>query len=119
MMEIHRRTKGVGRSKPGDISGCFDIAMGHNRYAGPRTAVCKVMVKQGWECLTIAIKYRVRSRLYERAPNPSEEARLLPLFFHEWELPIRVFVMPIDIDAPARYLLSERSNQLMDHLPQF
>lgn len=118
-MECHRRLKGVGRSKHGDISGTFDVFMRHNLHAPERTAVCKVVVKDGWECLTIAIKWRVGRRLFERAPHPAEEARLLPLFFHEWELPIRIFAMPIDIDKPARYLLSERSNAIMDHLPQF
>ncbi len=118
-MEMHRRIKGVGRSKPGDISGHFDVPLHHNRYAPDRTAVCRVVVKQGWECLTIAIKWRAGRRFTERAPHPSEVARLLPLFFHEWEVPVQLHTMPIDIYAPARYLLSEHSNQIIPHLPFF
>lgn len=116
-METHRRLRGVGRSQPGDISGHFDVPLHHNRYAPDRTAVCRVMVKQGWECLTIAIKWRAGRRFTERAPHPSEVARLLPLFFRPTEQPIQIMTMPIDIYAPARYLLSERSNQILLHLP--
>ena len=118
-MEEHRRKRGVGRSKTGDVSGVFDVFMAHNLHAVARTAVCKVVVKQGWQHLQIAIKERINGRLRERAPTPAETCRLLPLFFEPWECPVQFHQMGGRFDQPTCFHLSERSNECLRHLPAF
>ena len=118
-MEEHRRLKGVGRSKPGDISGTFDVPLRHNRFMPERTAVCKVTIIQGWQILEVAIKFRTGKRLFERAPHPSETSRLLPLFFREWEAPVQFHTMQDHVGKPVSFCLSERVNECLRHLPPF
>ena len=118
-MEVHRRLKGVGRSKPGDLSGTFDVHLQHNLHSVNRVAVCMVRQEQGWQHLQISIKERRNRRLSERAPSPAEVCRLLPLFFAPGECPAQFHHMGNRFDRPACFHLSERVNECLRHLPAF
>jgi hypothetical protein len=118
-MEVHRRLRGVGKSKPGDLSGRFDIHLQHNLHSVNRVAVCMVRQEQGWQHLQISIKERRNRRLSERAPSPAETYRLLPLFFLPSERPAQFHSMNGRFDRPAHFYLSERVNECVRHLPAF
>ena len=117
-MNFHRRMKGVGQTKMGDQTGTFEIYQNGNVNEKGRTAVCIVRKQQGWESLTISIKYTVKLRKQRRPPTPDEVSNLLPLFFEPWETPVQFIKFPVHKRESYTFWLSERTNQAFSNLPK-
>lgn len=112
-MDCHRRLRGKGKSSPGDDHGTFDIPLRCNVHATePRKVVAVVSTSCGWVKLSLVVKTYVNRRWQERCPYPSEVQRLLPLFFHPYEIPIQYHTQPGKLDKGSDFYLPPDTRHL-------